>query len=283
MVKYVIIALFSILSLSASGQVNDSLFAVRKGTSWVIKYTVKFGENGRMLANRFYVTDEALDYANEVDAVKKMQPGSVINIPVSRQNYYVNKPNFGEYHDLYYHVAPKDDITLIATYANVTRDQMRTWNNLHGNTLYTDQVLFVGWVKMVPYDTANLATFQAYPLYKKKPAETIKQLVNGGLDTAYARQTNNGTNVLTEKGTAVFFEKQGRNNIYYAFHNATPRNSVIKVSNPGTGKTIYVKVMGPIPDTKAYANSIIGICNAAKEELGVTENKAWVEISYSAN
>ena len=57
----------------------------------------------------------------------------------------------------------------------------------------------------------------------------------------------------------------------------------MKVFNPGTNKTIYVKILGPVPDTKLYANSIIGICDAAKEALGITDNKAWVELSYPAN
>jgi hypothetical protein len=58
---------------------------------------------------------------------------------------------------------------------------------------------------------------------------------------------------------------------------------VIKVTNPGTGKSIFVKVLGPIPDTKQYAGSIIGIATAAKEALGVTDTKAWCELSYSPN
>jgi hypothetical protein len=124
----------------------------------------------------------------------------------------------------------------------------------------------------------------AYPsLVKKTAADTAKIKVPGGLDSIYNRQTNNGMNVLTEKGTAVFFDKGGKNNVYYAFHTATPSGTIIKVTNPGTGKTIYVKVLGKIPDTKLYSNSIIGISTSAREALGVTDSKAWVEISYPAN
>jgi hypothetical protein len=162
---------------------------------------------------------------------------------------------------------------------------MRTWNNLHGNTLSEGEVLFIGWVKMMARDSTNPASQQAYFFPKKKPAaDSLKKVpVPGGLDTIYNRQTNNGINVLTEKGTAVFFDKPGKNNIYYAFHNTTPPGGIIKVYNPGTGKTIYVKVLAKIPNTKLYANSIIGISNTAKEALGVTDNKAWCELSYSMN
>ena len=64
---------------------------------------------------------------------------------------------------------------------------------------------------------------------------------------------------------------------------AETRGTVIKITNPGSGKTIYVKVLDKIPDTKLYTNSIIGISNSAREALGVTDSKAWVEISYPVN
>jgi LysM repeat protein len=282
--RYLVVFFFIVLCLDASAQVIDSLFAVRKGSIWAIKYTVKPRENIHMLAQRFFLTDEALEFANEFDNIKKLAPGTVINIPVTKENYFINKQSIdnSNLRELYYHVGPKDDIGIISTYAGVTKNEMRKWNNLKGNTLTIGQVLFVGWVKIVVPDSMYPASFLAYPSVKRMPVgDTLKAIVPGKLDSVYDRQTNNGLNVLTEKGTAVFFEKPGKNNIYIAFHNASPRGAIIKVYNPGNGKTIYVKVLGPLPDTKQYANSIIGICSAAKEALGVTDNKAWCELSYA--
>ncbi len=284
MSRYLVIVLFSILSVTGSAQTNDSLFAIHKLASWVIRYTVQPGENLHMIATRFYISDGALENANEADVIKKFQPGSVISIPVTAENYYVTKQTFLDMHEVYYHVVPKDDIGLLSTYAGITKAQMRSWNNLHGNTISPGEVLFIGWVKMISYDTTNPISELAYPTFRKKAmADTAQGPVPGGLDTVYNRQTNNGTNVLTEKGTAVFYDQTSRNNTYYAFHNATPHGSIIKVYNPSSGKTIYVRVLGPIPNTKLYANAIIGISSAAKEALGVTDNKAWCELSYSAN
>lgn len=237
-----------------------------------------------MVATRFYISDGMLENANDAGTIKKFQPGTEITIPVTAENYYVTKQPFGDMKELYYHVTQKDDIGLLATYAGVTKSQMRTWNGLHGNTIVPDQVLFIGWVKMIPRDTASPVSMLAYPSFKKKATnDTARQVVLGGLDSVYNRQTNSGTNVLTEKGTVVFFDKTGKNDVYYAFHNATQRGSIVKVYNPSSGKTVYVKVLGPIPQTKAYFNAIIGICSAAKEALGVTDNKAWCELSYSPN
>jgi hypothetical protein len=288
MLRTSIIALLLIFNLTSYGQEADTLFATRKGNNWAIKYVVKPGEGIHMLAQRFCMSDGILEYENEYDVIKKLIPGAVISIPVTVDNYFVTKPSILEnsnVRELYYHVAAKEDIGMISTYAGVTKSTMRSWNGLKGNTLTIGQVLFIGWIKMISKDSSNPASFTMYPPVKRAsaPRDTIKVRNLGGLDTVYNSQTNNGMNVLTEKGTAVFFDKTGKNNVYFAFHNATARGSVIKVFNPGTGKSIYVKVLGPIPNTKAYAGSIIGICNAAKEALGVTDNKAWCELSYSPN
>jgi len=284
MVRFIFIVLFSVLSVKGMAQDADSLKAVRKDNSWAIKYTVKQGEYIRMLALRFCISESLIINANDAEDIKKLAPGSVIYIPVTTDNYFVAKQPFANVRELYYEVVPRDDISIVSTYSGVTKSQVRAWNNLKGNTIMPGQVLFIGWVKMIPKDTSNPATLLAYPSNRKKQKIDSSRLnIPGGLDTVYNRQTNNGSNVLTEKGTAVFFEKTGKGSIYLAFHNSTPRGTIIKVSNPGTSKTIYVRVIGPIPDTKQYANCIIGICEAAKEELGVTDNKAWCELSYTAN
>lgn len=284
--RYLIVLLFSIINVSARAQDVDSLISARKGPSLVIKYTLKYGENPGMLAIRFYLPDDALAKVNDIEMLKKMEPGSIINIPVLKTNYQTTHPtlDISNLHELYYHVAPRDEIGVLSSYLGVTKADLRNWNYLHGNTLVPGQTLFLGWIKMMDHDSTNAATDRAYPIVRKKTIEdTPKITVLGGLDTAYNRQTNNGLNVLNEKGTAVFFDKPGKNPVFYAFHNSTPRNTVIKVFNPGTNKAIYVKVLGPLPGTKLYANSIIGISNSAREALGVTDSKAWVELSYPAN
>jgi hypothetical protein len=97
-------------------------------------------------------------------------------------------------------------------------------------------------------------------------------------------QTNSEQVVTEEKGTAVFFENKGKlssSKVIYALHNTAKRGTIIKVYNPGTDKTVFVKVLGSIPDTKMYHNCVIGIGSSAKELLMVTEEKAWCELKYA--
>lgn len=102
-------------------------------------------------------------------------------------------------------------------------------------------------------------------------------------ESAYMKQTHNETKITTEKGPAVFFDMAGGHgsNVFFGFHNAVPRGTIIKVYNPGTGKAVYVKILGPLPETKQYYNTIMGINSDAKEALGVRDTRLWCELSFA--
>lgn len=285
MSKYLFFLILSFTGAQAIAQTGDSIFAMRKGAGLVIPYFLKSGENVAMIANRFYASQEKIESLSMVDGRKKLPAGTTLYIPVSNDNFNATKEKVGmqNQEELYFRVGEKDDLALISMYAGVKKQDIVLWNSFHGNTVKEGQPVFIGWVKVVPKDSITLADGLAYPSRKGRIANDMSKHAFGELDSLYNVQTHDGTSVLTEKGTAVFFEKTGSNKIYFAFHNTTPRGAVIKVTNPGTGKTIYAKVLGALPDTKLYANSVIGISNAAKDALGITEEKAWCELTYSPN
>ena len=128
MLKYVFVFLFLLSGISAIAQDVDSLFAIRKGDRWAIKYVVKQGENTHMLAQRYYVKEREFEYESDFEKTKKVVPGTVIYIPVTNENYSLAKPSVldtKDMHELYYHVGARDDIALISTYAGVTKSTMR--------------------------------------------------------------------------------------------------------------------------------------------------------------
>jgi len=67
---------------------------------------------------------------------------------------------------------------------------------------------------------------------------------------------------------------------YYALMNNTPVGTIVRVDDPSTGKTIYAKVLGQLPDMKESAGLAIRISNAAAAELGEGEGKFNVEVKY---
>ncbi|RPE09356.1 LysM peptidoglycan-binding domain-containing protein [Chitinophaga lutea] len=104
----------------------------------------------------------------------------------------------------------------------------------------------------------------------------------GGFEQIYQQQTNNGRSVVTEKGPGTWFRSNAvvGSGKYYALHNTAPRGTIVKVTNPLTGRSIYAKVLDAIPQLKSNANLIIKLSDAAQDALGINEGRFYCELSY---
>ena len=114
------------------------------------------------------------------------------------------------------------------------------------------------------------------------PSETMKGTgdnFNGGI----FRKMYKDINVVNENGQAGVFKSSSGwgDGKYYCLHNGAQPGSIIKVTNTGTGKFIYAKVLDNIPDIKQNQGLIIRISNAAADILGAGENKFDCSLSYS--
>lgn len=271
------------------------MFVMEKNGKWMIPHAVKEGETVFTIARNYHVPPAMLTDANGINYGTTLSTGSIVNIPLSAYNLLSQKPANSDERELYYHAQDRDNLFRIAQYAGVKQKQLQEWNNLTDNNIYPGQSLFVGWVL---YDATNTTAVNPAnkPAVKTQivpdatnislPDTTVKTTNTALEENTFSSQTTNGTNVITEKGKIVFFDMVGKvktrgGNIYYAFHATAPRGRVIKVYDPGTDKTVYAKVLGPLPQTKQYAGAIMGISAGAKQVLGVNENKAWCEISYA--
>lgn len=108
------------------------------------------------------------------------------------------------------------------------------------------------------------------------------EVPEGGFESMYNQQTGNGRDVTKEKGPGSWFKSNAvvGSGKYYALHNNVPRGTIVKVTNPLTGRSIYAKVLDAIPQLKANANLIIKLSDAAQDALGTTEGRFYCELSY---
>lgn len=67
---------------------------------------------------------------------------------------------------------------------------------------------------------------------------------------------------------------------YYALMNNVPVGTIVKITGSTTGKTVYAKVLGQLPDMKESAGLTIRISNAAASELGEGDGKFNVDVRY---
>jgi LysM repeat protein len=67
---------------------------------------------------------------------------------------------------------------------------------------------------------------------------------------------------------------------YYALMNNIPVGTIVKITANTSGKVVYAKVLGQLPDMKESAGLAVRISNAAASELGEGDSKFNVEIRY---
>jgi hypothetical protein len=67
---------------------------------------------------------------------------------------------------------------------------------------------------------------------------------------------------------------------YYALMNNVPVGTIVKINVPSTGRSVYAKILGQLPDMKESGGLTVRISNAAASELGEGEGKFAVEVRY---
>jgi LysM repeat protein len=113
---------------------------------------------------------------------------------------------------------------------------------------------------------------------KNTPVTTAPS--GSSFEQLYNQQTGNGKNVTSEKGPGGWFKSNASAGKYYALHNTAPRGTIIKVTNPLNGRSIYAKVLEAIPQIKQNEGLIIKLSDSALEALGTNEAKFYCQLTY---
>lgn len=308
MLRLIYIIMLSVCGMQALAQTRvtaenpgiDTFQVVFYDDSWSVEHKVKPGETMYVLSQKYHAPPAMIADMNNLSLNAILQVGNTIYIPFGAYNQSKTEGNRSSTRPLYYIVRKYDNLYRLAHLAGVQQKQLQEWNGMPDNYIEEGQRLFVGWVlyndNVATNDVVNTVNrdgtlqskyadktanpYETVTIIKKaKPEDTISPM-----QRKYLEQTKDELVVTEEKGTAIFYEDKGKlssTSIYFAFHNTANPGTIIQVRNPGTDKTIYVKVLGPIPNTKMYHNSVIGISEAAKGALLVGEDKAWCELKYA--
>jgi LysM repeat protein len=67
---------------------------------------------------------------------------------------------------------------------------------------------------------------------------------------------------------------------YYALINSVAVGTIVKITDQASGKSVYAKVLGQLPEMKESAGLIIRLSNAAAAELGEGDGRFGVGLSY---
>jgi LysM repeat protein len=106
--------------------------------------------------------------------------------------------------------------------------------------------------------------------------ETWGGYKGGYFKNSYAEK---GTNTTGNAG--IFRSTSGwKDGKYYALINEVPTGTIIKVTFPGTNKSVFAKVLGPLPEMRESMGLKLRLSDAAAAELGADIGKFYVDVKY---
>jgi LysM repeat protein len=221
---------------------------------------------------RFYgLSVEELYYFNPGLKDRGVALGEHIRVPIPNRAIMRYQPeDFSPWkHVPVFYVVKKGDTMyrISKVYFRMPIDTVRLRAGVENNDLKVGQLIQVGWMSIegIPEEYRE---FVGGPLERR----------NHAMKEVYMR-TKSGER--EQRGVACWRKDAQESSDLYALHREAPINSVIEVNNPMTGRTVYVKVIGRIPDT-AYGNNVkVVLSPIAANLLGARDPRFYVKVKYS--
>ncbi|MEM8894331.1 MAG: LysM peptidoglycan-binding domain-containing protein [Bacteroidota bacterium] len=92
--------------------------------------------------------------------------------------------------------------------------------------------------------------------------------------------TNIVSGQVVEEGFAMKIENAPSTRKYLALHRTVPIGTIMQVKNQMNNQSIFVRVVGKLPDTGPNKNVLIRLTRQAFERLGAIDPKIPVEVAY---
>lgn len=271
-----ILAIFCIiLTSNAFGKiVRDSIGVENDHGKQVILHKVTSRETYYSIGRFYNVSPKTIMEANKI---KVLQPGITLRVPTERvyqdtapAAYEANSQQPSD--DLIdYKVGAKETLFAIAKRFNTTVDEIKRINNLKNNSLSVGQIIKVrhGVAPLTPAIPVPVS-----PVIKSEDPDSANQ-------ENRIHPNRYGLTEREEQGIAVWIDDENLDSSkMLALHRTAPIGTVIKITNPMTGKSTFAKVVGKYTENETTRDVIIVITKATADLLGALDKRFRVNIDY---
>lgn len=272
------------------GKVNaaskiDSISVENLNGKKTIVHKVEAKENYYSIARKYNVTPQSIIQFN---SNRTLQIGTILRVPTDREfstspAAAADKPaanSSAKMAVVDYKVGPREYLLAIARKFNTTVEDLKTLNNLTSNNLAVGQII------KVPYGTAS-ETVSAPPAraidtpsVEPRSATQIDSSMNAG-DRLKLPPARYGLREVDERGVAIWIADENLDATkMLALHQTAPIGTIIKITNPMSGKSTFTKVVGKFTQNESTKDAIIVVTKAAAELIGVIDKRFQATIVY---
>lgn len=163
-------------------------------------------------------------------------------------------------------VSSKQSLLTVANIYKITMADIRKWNNLTSDVLKEGQRLIIS----APSAKTPIDKSALLPAKGGDESKTI--------NPAPEQADANGMRKTIETGMAELIDVPDNSGKYLALHKSAPIGTLVLVKNLANGQSIWVKVIGRLPNTESKL--IIKLSPKAFERLNAINKRIRAEISY---
>ncbi len=191
-------------------------------------------------------------------------------------------------------VAKKETLYSISAMYGMKMEDLKKLNKLTTNALSIGKILNV-----INYKAAEQNTQVVKDTTKEIPKQTPEEPKKDTpkvypVITEKKREDTTATNPvkeiprnkygiteLEEKGTAVWIDDKNLDATKsYALHRTAPVGTIVKITNPMSGRSVFAKVVGRYTENETTKDVIIVVTRATAEAIGVIDKRFYVNIGY---
>ncbi|TAG21055.1 MAG: LysM peptidoglycan-binding domain-containing protein [Runella slithyformis] len=170
----------------------------------------------------------------------------------------------------------------VAVKYGVMMADIRRWNALGSDQIRAGQELIVSEQAYAAEASRRPKPDSAKVAEAKKPALPTRPTEDPTNATLPETRIANSGSRLVEMGTAEVIDALDNGNKYLALHRTAPVGSLVQVKNVSNGQSVWVKVIGKLPEISANNRIIIKLSARAHEKLSPGGKRFSAEISYLA-
>jgi len=189
-------------------------------------------------------------------------------------------------------VAAGETMYSISRQYNVSVDQIKLWNSLQATELKIGQVLTIKPAAAaststvvetksaplpLPSETKQTPVVTTPPPVIKEEKKTTPVINEPAIKIS---ESVSGSDEIKEAGLAELIEGTEGNRKYLALHKTAKAGTIMKVKNELNNREVFVRVVGPLPNTGSNDKMVVKISRSAYDRLGAIDPKFRVEVTY---
>lgn len=215
-------------------------------------------------------------------SLTKLNPGlteeninaySSIKIPVQKKNFQYSITELSGLDSLQkvYYTVKKGETLYGISKRKFKTDLflVQAYNYLEDNNIQPGQLLHIGYVQK-PKIMNEVITYKAFdPISEDQLLED--EFISKG-----------GENIITieERGAATWNPAVDDEPFLFALHRSAKKGSVIKITNPDTGRFMHIRVLGKIPPTHYQKHIKVVVSQKVADLLGGINKEFFVTLQY---